>query len=78
MSLPVYSDMEKKLENLKDEGYRLFWIAIGKDDFLYQDNLNFMKTCDEAGFDYTYHETSRGHIWANWRQYLLLFAPMLF
>lgn len=78
MSLPVYSGIEKKLENLKYQGYELFWIAIGKDDFLYQDNLNFMKTCDEAGFDYIYHETSRGHIWANWRQYLLRFAPMLF
>lgn len=78
MSLPAYKDMEGKLKNFQKEGYDLFWIACGTDDFLYQNNLDFMKTCDQIGFEYTYHESERGHIWANWRQYLLLLAPMLF
>ena len=33
---------------------------------------------DALGFPYEYHESSRGHLWRNWRQYLLLFAPRLF
>ena len=78
MTRPAYKDMEAKLKNFQNEGYELFWIACGKDDFLYQNNLDFMKTCDAIGFGYTYHESERGHIWANWRQYLLMFAPMLF
>lgn len=78
MTKPAYKDMEAKLKNFQKEGYDLFWIACGKDDFLYQNNLDFMKTCDNIGFEYTYHESERGHIWANWRQYLLLLTPMLF
>lgn len=78
MEIPAYSDMTGKLQNLSEEGYELYWIACGTDDFLYQNNLDYMKTLDSIGFDYVYHESERGHIWANWRQYLLLFAPMLF
>lgn len=78
MEIPAYSDMTGKLQNLSKEGYELYWIACGTDDFLYQNNLDYMKTLDSIGFDYVYHESERGHIWANWRQYLLLFAPMLF
>ena len=75
---PAYSNMKGKLSELDKTGYKLYWIACGTDDFLYQNNLDFMKTLDEIGFEYTYHESDRGHIWANWRQYLLLFAPKLF
>ena len=76
--IPAYSNMKEKLTGLHKKGYKLYWIACGTDDFLYQDNLNYMKTLDEIGFEYNYHESDRGHIWANWRQYLLLFAPKLF
>ena len=75
---PAYSNMTGKLSDLDKAGYKLYWIACGTDDFLYQNNLDFMKTLDEIDFEYTYHESDRGHIWANWRQYLLLFTPMLF
>ena len=75
---PAYSNMTGKLSDLDKAGYKLYWIACGTDDFLYQNNLDFMKTLDELNFEYTYHESDRGHIWANWRQYLLLFTPMLF
>lgn len=78
MEIPAYSDMTEKLQKLSKEGYELYWIACGTDDFLYQNNLDYMKTLDSIGFDYVYHESERGHIWANWRQYLLLFTPMLF
>ena len=47
-------------------------------DFLYKDNQAFMKKLDGMGFKYTYHESTRGHLWSNWRQYLLIFAQKLF
>lgn len=78
MTLPAYDRMDEKLMEYQKKGCELFWIACGTEDFLYKNNLDFMKMCDEIGFRYTYHESTRGHIWANWRQYLLLFTPMLF
>ena len=57
---------------------RLYWIGIGKTDFLYKDNIDFRKQLDEKGYKYTYVETDGGHIWRNWRIYLTEFAPLLF
>lgn len=74
----AYRDEDAKLARLSELGNKLFWIGIGKDDFLYEANTDFRKRLDSMGFDYIYHESERGHIWANWRQYLLLFVPQLF
>ncbi len=57
---------------------KLYWIAIGTDDFLYNLNSEFRSNLDNAGFKYTYRETSGGHQWKNWRRYLVEFASMIF
>ena len=57
---------------------KLYWIGIGKTDFLYKDNMDFRKILDNNGYKYTYMETDGGHIWKNWRIYLTEFAPKLF
>ena len=75
---PMYTNLDEKLGNLKRSGYQLFWIGIGKDDFLYDANQQFRQRMDSLGMKYQYVESTRGHIWANWRAYLLQFAPMLF
>ena len=56
----------------------LYWIAIGKTDFLYQQNADLRKYLDEKGYPYEYVETEGGHIWRNWRIYLTQFAQKLF
>ena len=28
--------------------------------------------------DAKFHESTRGHLWVNWREYMLQFVPMLF
>jgi enterochelin esterase family protein len=61
----------------KDNGFKLYWIARGTTDFLYQANLGYMKYLDSIEFPYTYRESDGGHIWRNWRLYLSEFAPML-
>ena len=76
--LDVYSNREAKLRAYEKKGCNLFWIAIGNEDFLYDVNTDFRAELDALGFPYEYHESSRGHLWCNWRQYLLLFAPRLF
>ena len=72
---PMYSDVDAKLKALK---VKLFWIAIGKDDFLYDINTDFRGKLDTLGVPYEYVESERGHLWCNWRQYLVQFAPKLF
>lgn len=57
---------------------KLYWIAIGKDDFLYKLNEDYIKLLDSLNLPYEYHESDGGHTWTNWRDYLLLFAPRLF
>lgn len=76
--LDVYSNREAKLRAYEKKGCNLFWIAIGEEDFLYDVNTDFRAELDALGFPYEYHESSRGHLWCNWRQYLLIFAPRLF
>ncbi len=67
-----------KLKTQQANGFKLYWIACGNTDFLYQGVIDSMKKMDEIGFDYTYRESGEGHIWKNWRIYLSEFAPMLF
>ena len=71
-------DMVNKLKAQQKAGYKLYWIACGNTDFLYQQNLEYMKGLDEIGFKYTWFESEGGHTWDNWRMYLDTFAPMLF
>ena len=56
----------------------LYWIAIGKTDFLFQQNADLRRYLDEKGYPYEYRETEGGHIWRNWRIYLSEFAQKIF
>lgn len=77
-SSPIYQDMEGKLKTQFAKKPALYWIAIGKTDFLYKANEDYRKLLDDKGYKYAYYETAEGHIWKNWRIYLSEFAPMLF
>lgn len=57
---------------------RLYYIAIGSDDFLYPLNSHFRSALDAAAIPYVYHESAGGHTWANWRSYLRDFLPRIF
>jgi len=67
-----------KLTALKNSGYKLYWIGVGKDDFVYKGVVTLRETLDKVGLKYIYRESIGGHTWANWRIYLSEFAPMLF
>ncbi len=74
----VYTDIDGSLNKQKENGYKLYWIAIGKTDFLYEANKEFRAKLDKMSMNYIYKETDGGHIWRNWRIYLSEFVPMLF
>ena len=75
---PIYENMEGKLATQFAKRPALYWIAIGKTDFLYKANVEYRKLLDEKGYPYEYFENEDGHIWKNWRIYLSEFAPKLF
>mgnify|MGYP002517597687 CR=1 FL=1 len=74
----MYDNLEVKLHRQFSKEPRLYWIAIGRDDFLYEENVRYRQLLDKGGFPYTYVESEEGHIWRNWRVYLSQFAPQLF
>lgn len=72
------AEYETQMARLFGSKPKLFWIAIGKDDFLMQQNTDLRKYLDGRGYPYEYYENDGGHIWRNWRIYLSLFAQKIF
>ena len=74
----IYQDLDHKLAQQFSPAPYLYYIAIGRTDFLYKDNVDFRQRLDAKGYKYKYVETDGGHIWKNWRIYLNQFVPQLF
>lgn len=77
----VKSNPEERLnglEKLKASNPKLYWIGVGKEDFLFQSAQDLRKFLDANKFPYEYHESDGGHTWTNWRIYLSELAPKLF
>ncbi|MFC2089598.1 esterase [Bacteroidota bacterium] len=78
VSHEVYHDIEGTLRKQMENGYALYWIGIGRTDFLYDAVKEYRSKLDDMGMEYVYRESDGGHIWSNWRIYLSEFAPLLF
>lgn len=82
--ISLYEQMETdnvfqtQMKKLFDSRPKLYWIAIGKADFLYDANTAFRKFLHENQYKYEYVETDGGHIWRNWRCYLTTFVQKIF
>ena len=74
----IYADRNAKIDRLFSKNPKLFWIGIGKTDFLIKNNNDLRAYLDSKHHKYTYLETDGGHIWRNWRIYLTEFVPLLF
>ena len=74
----VYDNFDATLETQMKNGYKLYWIGMGKTDFLYKSGEEYRAKLDKMGMKYTYVETEGGHTWTNWRVYLSQIAPLLF
>ena len=60
------------------QGYKLYWIGIGKDDFLYNDVTKQRNQMNALHMPHIYRETDKGHVWTNWRNYLSEFVTLIF
>jgi enterochelin esterase-like enzyme len=68
-----------KLDNAElKNGLKLLWFSTGKDDFLINTTRSTVELFKKHGFNPVFIETSGGHTWINWRNYLNEFAPQLF
>lgn len=61
-----------------NKNLKLFWIACGTKDFLYERNGTFTALLKEKGIHFEYRQTEGDHSWPIWRNYLVEFAPKLF
>lgn len=74
----VYRNVEKDMSRQFTQAPALYWIAIGKDDFLYKENTEFRALMETKGYPYQYYESAGGHSWENWQYYLQMFLPCIF
>ncbi len=71
-------ELDAQLQGIKKAGYKLYWLACGNTDFLFNNANELDAVLTENGLEHTYFVTDGGHTWANWRYYLNTFAPLLF
>ncbi len=76
--LSTYNNLDEKLDNQFRTPPQLYYIAVGRDDFVKKINDDFRAKLDEKGYKYHYNETDGGHSWENWRKYLTDFLPRIF
>lgn len=55
----------------------VFWLGIGRDDFLYDEVQKYRHWLEANHIEYTYYESKGGHTWENWQDYLCRFLPKL-
>ena len=68
----------EQAQALKKAGVKLYGIGCGREDFLFEGSNRLDATLTEAGLEHTYYLNGGGHVWFNWRQYLNIFAQLLF
>ena len=72
------SSTAEQVATLKKAGVKLYFLACGNTDFLFEGSKTLDKTLTEQGLDHEFFVSEGGHVWANWRLYLNTFAQKLF
>jgi enterochelin esterase family protein len=78
MGIQANQDTDAAFQAIKKAGYKLYWVACGTDDFLWEAAQNLNAALSRNGLEHTFFVTGGGHTWANWRIYLNEFATLLF
>ena len=63
---------------LTNQRLKLFWIGVGKEDFLYNVVSDYKKVLDEKKIKYESFTSDGGHTWMNCKLYLTTIAQKLF
>ena len=68
----------EQIAALKKAGVKLYFLACGNTDFLFQGAEEMHAKLTEQGLEHEYFVSEGGHVWSNWRLYLNTFARKLF
>ena len=68
----------EQIAALKKAGVKLYFLACGNTDFLFQGAEEMHAKLTEQGLEHEYFVSDGGHVWSNWRLYLNTFAQKLF
>ena len=68
----------EQVATLKKAGVKLYFLACGNTDFLFQNAEEMHGKLVEQGLEHEYFVSEGGHVWSNWRLYLNTFARKLF
>lgn len=79
-NLPEWETQHKDIldDAAAKQGLKLFWFSTGADDFLLPRTKETVALLQKHGFKVEFTQSTGGHIWINWRNYLSEFAPQLF
>ena len=55
----------------------MLWIGIGTEDFLYDSLQVYRQWLEDNHREYTYYESTGGHTWPNWQDYLVRFLTKI-
>jgi enterochelin esterase family protein len=58
--------------------FKLLWVSVGTEDFLYQGTLEFMDYLKAKNVNYKSLISGGGHTWMNVKNYVAETAPLLF
>ena len=70
-------------DNWKEEVHAMmtsdpvYWIGIGREDFLYTFVTEYRHWLQANHLEYTYYESDGGHDWPNWQDYLCRFLKKI-
>jgi len=72
------AEYDTQFKALNKAGYKLYFLACGNTDFLFEAAKTLDATLTKNGLKHTFFISEGGHTWSNWRIYLNTFAPLLF
>ena len=61
-----------------NEALSLLWVGCGRDDFLFERNMQFIDSLRVKRVKHVAHISEGGHAWPVWQRYLREFAMLLF
>lgn len=64
--------------NRTNKLFKLFWVSVGNEDFLYKQTVEFMDYLKSKNVNYKSLVTPGGHTWMNVKTYVAATAPLLF
>lgn len=73
---PAYNNWMSEMRDMT-AAPPMYWIGMGRDDFLFAQMQDFRLWLDTYNFEYTYYESRGGHTWDNWQNYLCRFLKRI-